>query len=498
MPIKKTTSVYLLLALSWLAIAGWQGVEHARFKDGARETLLDGGSEIASTLGMVISQGMFGIVYQPRLEATLKKLVKTYELQAVMLLNSGGQVVASAGQLVDLPLEDLPKQGVRWGENLVTIVNVVDLGSNGQSDSPTSNTTIVVKENDPAFRHERRPPPPGPPPPGPPGPAANDGATSAGRPRESRSGFFRSAQRFAGFRRPPWMQEDQYRQLLEKQGLHGFVLQMPTERYKAKISHDLWIRFTTLAIALLAVGGLGLAWRGTDRIYRLQLRLMQASEMNAHLQGLNIAAAGLAHETRNPLNIVRGLAQLIAQSSEVNGGIRQKAHEIADEVDRVTGRLNEFINYSRSIEPRPVPTRLLAVVDDVKRALESDLAEKSIQYETKGADVLVEADERLLRQILFNLLLNAIQSVGPQGRVVVALGQNGRGDAWFEVRDNGPGVPGELRAEIFKPYFTTRPEGTGMGLAVVRQIVLAHHWEIEYAASLDGGAVFRVRGLKVS
>jgi signal transduction histidine kinase len=243
---------------------------------------------------------------------------------------------------------------------------------------------------------------------------------------------------------------------------------------------------------------MGLAWRSATRMNRLQLRLLRASEMNAHLQELNIAAAGLAHETRNPLNIVRGLAQLISQSPGLSPGIRQKSNEITEEVDRVTGRLNEFITYSRSPEPRPAPTRLLAVVGDVQRTLGSDLAEKAIHCETRGPDLVVEADESLLRQVIFNLLLNAIQAVGQDGRVEVIMQHNGRGEAAFEVRDNGPGVPIELRPEIFKPYFTTRPEGTGMGLAVVRQIVMAHHWDLEYIAGPDGGAGFRVSGLKAS
>ena len=524
---RKSISVYALLALTWLLIAGWQSFEHVRFERGAREALLDRAREMASTLGVVIrSQGRFGMIRQTRLEAALSEPAKYNELQAVMLLNSGGKVVASAGKPVDLHLEDLPKQDVRWGSDLVTIVDLVDLGSNASNDSLSSSTTIVLQENEQnqLFRHRRARPEPGPdpdmPPPFPPPPppsSTDDARTSAeiamfrAARNDPTSTISREVQRFRRdielqqsgrkpprFLRPYWMKENQYRELLVKQGLHGFVLQMPTARYKAERLHDLWIRVTTLAIALLAVGGMGLAWRSVARMNRLQLRLLRASEMNAHLQELNIAAAGLAHETRNPLNIVRGLAQMISQSPDLPPKIRQKTNEIAEEVDRVTGRLNEFINYSRSPEPRRAPTRLLAIVGDVQRALGSDLAEKMIQCETRGPDLLVEADESLLRQVIFNLLLNAIQAVGQDGRVEVIVQNNSHGEVAFEVRDNGPGIPPELRPEIFKPYFTTRPEGTGMGLAVVRQIVLAHHWDIECLTGLNGGAGFRVSGLKAS
>lgn len=512
MQIGKTLSVYTLLGVAWLTIAGWQGFEHERFERGTREALLDRAREIASTLSVVIrSQGRFGVLRQARLEAALKELAQSNELQSVMLLNSAGQVVASAGQPIDLRPEDLPKQDVRWGRELVTIVDLVDLGSNASNDSPTSNATIVLKENEQAslFRHRRSLP-------APPSPKENDGRTSGAaalRPLSDDSSFTmtQAAERFRhelelqrsgrkppSFVRPFWMKEDQYRKLIVKQGLHGFVLQMPTVRYKAEVRQDLWIRLTTLMIALLAVGGMGVAWRSAARMNKLQLRLLRTSEMNVRLQELNIAAAGLAHETRNPLNIVRGLAQMISQSPELSGAIRQKANAIAVEVDRVTGRLNEFINYSRSPEPRPAPTRLMAVIGDVQRALESDLAEKVIHCGTRGPDLTVEADESLLRQVVFNLLLNAIQAVGRNGRVEVVIQNGAHGKAFFEVRDDGPGVPPDLRPEIFKPYFTTRPEGTGMGLAVVRQLVLTHHWEIEYVPGPDGGAGFRVSGLKVS
>jgi signal transduction histidine kinase len=115
----------------------------------------------------------------------------------------------------------------------------------------------------------------------------------------------------------------------------------------------------------------------------------------------------------------------------------------------------------------------------------------------KGPGLTVEADESLLRQILFNLLLNASQFLGQGGHVNVLIQTTGQREAAFVMQDDGPGVPREYQKEIFKPYFTTRPGGTGLGLAVVRQIVLAHHWEIEYVASESGGAGFRVSGLKV-
>jgi signal transduction histidine kinase len=99
---------------------------------------------------------------------------------------------------------------------------------------------------------------------------------------------------------------------------------------------------------------------------------------------------------------------------------------------------------------------------------------------------------------LFNLLLNAVQAVGENGRIQFLARRTGVSEACLEIRDNGPGVPPEHRREIFKPYFTTHQNGTGLGLAVVQQIVLAHSWEIECLPNEPKGALFRITHLKLA
>jgi two-component system sensor histidine kinase HydH len=99
--------------------------------------------------------------------------------------------------------------------------------------------------------------------------------------------------------------------------------------------------------------------------------------------------------------------------------------------------------------------------------------------------------------MLFNLVLNAVQALDTGGEIQIVTGRKGA-EAFLEIRDNGHGVPLERRKEIFKPYFTTHQKGTGLGLAVVQQIVLAHGWEIECLDNEPKGAVFRVTHLKVT
>jgi signal transduction histidine kinase len=272
---------------------------------------------------------------------------------------------------------------------------------------------------------------------------------------------------------------------------------MSTEPVQQADRADFWLRFFIGLLGTAGLAGYALFWQSLIRSNDLQVRLVRASEMNLHLKEMNLAAAGLAHETRNPLNIIRGLAQIVSKQQDASPEIRVKTREIIDETDRVTAQLNEFINYSRPREVRRAPTDLSAVVGEVARTLNYDIAEKSIQLQIVMEPFTIEADEQLLRQALFNLVLNAVQAVPPKGEIRIRASRRNNEEAFIEISDNGPGVPQANRAEIFKPYFTTHAEGTGLGLSVVQQIVQAHGWEIECLANEPAGALFRIAHIKL-
>jgi signal transduction histidine kinase len=131
------------------------------------------------------------------------------------------------------------------------------------------------------------------------------------------------------------------------------------------------------------------------------------------------------------------------------------------------------------------------------RALKSDLEDKAIKLDLVEENLTVNADQQLLRQVLFNLLINAIQAVDTNGRIQIVTHRSNAQEACFEVRDDGPGVPADQRKDIFRPYFTTRDKGTGLGLAVVKQIVMVHGWEVECLPNDNQGALFRVSRLEL-
>ena len=508
---RRNLLVYGLLAAVWLLVVGWQVEEHYRVREAARTDLRNRSKDIANTLSAIIRVTRFrGAIPYERLQPVLNELVhgrsnelvKSSELLSIVLLNATNQPVVSAGRAIDLEREDLLQEGEHWGQRSVTIVNPVDLGSSLSREGLT-NTLVLPPFSEFTNRpgegprdFSRR----GPPPPPPeevdshatPGMASNPPPAA---PRESRS-----RESGSRFRRPfglRGMDDRELQLLVAKRTLHGLALTMSTENMLATTDRDLWLRTIIVLLATVSVLGSGLAWGNLAKTSDLQLRLVRASEMNTHLKEMNLAAAGLAHETRNPLNIIRGLAQMISKQPNVVPEIQRKSREIIDEADKVAAQLNEFINYSRPREVRPARLSLAQVTHEVVRALNYDLEEKKISLQVKGETVSIEADEQLLRQALFNLLLNAIQAVNAGGQIEVFTARQSASEAAIEVRDNGPGVPPERRAEIFKPYFTTQKLGTGLGLAVVQQIVLAHGWEIECLDHPPQGAVFRITHLKL-
>jgi signal transduction histidine kinase len=500
----RSKMVYGLLLLAWCLVVAWQCEEHARVVKTAKADLRNQSREISSTLSAVIRAMRFrGGVVKDRLEPVLKELVNQHTNVfnnnsrgplAIILVNTADVPLVATGQTNLMTSESLAGGDV-WTADTATFVNPMV----GASISPVGETNSVILlpslqdltnamppgDRD-LLRHGPRPDEGRPP--GPEGfPPTNQPQTNANGeiipppppPDEGRPhGGDREVEH-----RPPWMRwmsAAAYREVIAHGELHALVLVMSTESVSEARDHDWILRTIIVLFAGLSAAGLGLAWRNISKNSVLQIRLVRASELNSHLKEMNLAAAGLAHETRNPLNIIRGLAQMISRQP-----------------DKVTAQLTEFINYSRPRELRRARVALPSAVAEVLRTLGGDIEENKIQAGTKGDNLSVEADDQMLRQVLFNLLINAIQAVGNGGTIQIHYYRSLTNEVTLEIRDDGPGVPPERRQEIFKPYFTTHQKGTGLGLAVVQQIVLAHGWEIECLANEPKGAIFRISHLKL-
>jgi len=509
-PQRHGLAIYSLLLSIWALVAVWQVEEHVHVRNEARTALVNRAKDISTTLGIVLrSQRRFGgVVSKERLEASLTELVKqeSVELKGIALLNAAGDMVASAGNETDFQVRGAAGPTEYWEARTVTLINPVDLGTNLTYDIEGTNPPIIMSREEFTNRLATNrlamfPRPPERPEPG--SNLTNVESAGLGPPPPDSFGTNRETLRGDGprrfFGRPRWMSEVEYQALLQKQGVHSFIIVMSTGAIHAVSRQDFWVRGIIVLLATIAAAGVGMAWRNVSETSDLQIRLVRASELNSHLREMNLAAAGLAHETRNPLNIIRGMAQMLSKQTSVSpADIQEKSRAILNETDKVTAQLNEFINYSRPREVRRSKIALNPAIIEVVRTLANDIDEKQLRVETGGDLVAIEADEQLLRQVLFNLLLNSIQAVGMNGRVEISTRRLNAEEAALEIRDDGPGVPPEHRREIFKPYFTTHQKGTGLGLAVVQQIVLAHGWEIQCLANEPRGALFRITHLNIA
>jgi signal transduction histidine kinase len=250
-----------------------------------------------------------------------------------------------------------------------------------------------------------------------------------------------------------------------------------------------WLRASVVAAGILVLFCVSLAWQISVRAAG---RAQALEAETRHLRALSQAAAGLAHETRNPLGLIRGWTQRLAQAGLPSQEQQEQAEAIVEECDRVTARINQFLAFARPAQSKLESVNVKEMVDQLALLLEPDIDAKDVTLDLSSLTPgkTVEADREMLRQTLFNLIQNAVQA-SPAGQVVeisIQRGQNG--GRRIEIADHGPGVPTETVESLFTPYFTTRSDGTGLGLAIVRHIASAHGWEAGYTPRPAGGSIF--------
>jgi signal transduction histidine kinase len=215
---------------------------------------------------------------------------------------------------------------------------------------------------------------------------------------------------------------------------------------------------------------------------------MRAS-LHARDERLQMMLAGIAHEVRNPLGGLELYAGLLRDALGEQPERLQEVARIERELTYLKTVVSEFLDYARRppLELASVP--LGPLLDEVK-----ELAATTADVKVKVSPVdglAVHADVGQLRRALLNLARNAVTAASGRGDGQVMLGASRQGDrVRIEVRDNGPGVPPDLREKIFTPFFTTREKGTGLGLAFVREIVRDHGGDVVVDGAPAGGARF--------
>src|ERR1022692_3806267 len=226
---------------------------------------------------------------------------------------------------------------------------------------------------------------------------------------------------------------------------------------------------------------------------RLELAQEEARR-SERLAALGQMSAGLAHEIRNPLSVIKGSAEMLHQKlGESNPLASELAGYISSETNRLSALVTRFLDFARPLHAELVPQQITTVLDRALHDVSLSLTQKdgSVRVERQYEPNLppVPLDESLCEQAFVNLIQNAYDAMGGGGvlRGTAARAHNLNLDG-VEVRieDSGPGIPAELREQIFNPFVTTKKTGVGLGLSIVSRIVDGHHGTIRVESGGDG------------
>ena len=226
--------------------------------------------------------------------------------------------------------------------------------------------------------------------------------------------------------------------------------------------------------------------------------LQQAQEglvQSEHQAAMGFLTAGLAHEIRNPLGAIRGGAEILSEAEHADPQQKRVAQLLTQETERLDGVLSRFLRFARRERAELVPANLADLAEEVAQLVSAEAAQRGVVIDHLRCCALptVELDEGAVRQVLLNLVLNAMQVQPDGGRVRLVSGVVDGGPLFVRVEDAGPGVAEGERAAVFHPYYSTRPGGTGLGLALSRRVLTEHGGTLTVGEASLGGASFELR-----
>ena len=218
-------------------------------------------------------------------------------------------------------------------------------------------------------------------------------------------------------------------------------------------------------------------------------------QVSERLAALGRITAGVAHEVKNPLNSMRLWLENLKESlpPEQDAGAQQAVQVLDKEIDRLDAVVKRFLDFTRPVELKLEATDLAELLREVMRVAHPQLQKAGVEVEELLGNGIPEvwADRDLLKQAVLNLVLNAAEAMTSGGELRVELGRRGE-MAEISVSDTGKGIPTENQQKIFQLFFTTRPGGSGIGLATTFRIVQLHNGSIDFQSEAGRGTTFRI------
>lgn len=230
-----------------------------------------------------------------------------------------------------------------------------------------------------------------------------------------------------------------------------------------------------------------------------QLRRAEAeARRSERLAALGQLSAGLAHEIRNPLGVIKGSAEMLAQKlQQAQPLAAELAGYISSEVNRLNDLVARFLDFARPLHLDLKPHQITEIVDHAAESVSTQMPDAHVRIERHYASALppILVDERFCESVFSNLIANAFQAMNGRGVVCLTAtpqSSNGSSGVLVTVEDTGPGVSTEMREQIFNPFITSKKDGVGLGLSIVAKIVDEHRGWIRLDPDSAKGARFRV------
>jgi len=227
-----------------------------------------------------------------------------------------------------------------------------------------------------------------------------------------------------------------------------------------------------------------------NEIERLHRTQMSRAE---HLATLGELATGLAHEIRNPLAGIAGVIEIIGRDLPSTSPARAVVKDVRQEIARINHIVTDLLQTARPHPPKVRKSDLNTTVEHAVMLGRQQALAKSVEITLRKDSSLpeVEHDSDQIHQVLLNLLLNALQAIDQNGKITVTVKPQGT-TAVVEVADNGRGIAPDHLPNIFRPFYTTKGDGTGLGLSLARRIVEDHQGRIDVSSTLGKGTTFAV------
>jgi two-component system, NtrC family, sensor histidine kinase HydH len=229
------------------------------------------------------------------------------------------------------------------------------------------------------------------------------------------------------------------------------------------------------------------------RLYQAMLDTQEQLRQSERLAALGSMSAGLAHEIRNPLHTMQLLAYAMQKDCPPATTLAADLRVIQSEIGRLTLLVEQFLDFARPKPPKASPQKLQEIMEETLLFVRAEARQHGIRiYKSWPADLpIVWVDGAQIKQVFLNILLNALQATPARGAIEVRL-YAGNECITTEIRDQGEGIPAEVKAQLFTPFFTTKPKGVGLGLSISQRIIEGHRGAIRVTSQPGSGTMVRI------